>query len=308
MDVASTRFSSNRKETDAPVIYHYTDPKGLIGILSDDQLWATDIRYLNDSSELRHTELMHRQILEELIAQSPPGSVRHKLATRARDQRPVGATDKTYVICFSETDDLLTQWKTYGSWGAGFSIGFDRAQLEASLNALSPPSTGASDLYGLGLGYTQSQVVRVQYSEEEQRVELRRVFAKYLALLSDKSSSSKINNCAAAIADNAALSASQFKHPGFAAEAEWRIIVSCHWMGKLDDVFFRPSSRTVIPYVKTGKLPNAKLPVVSVTIGPTLDQDLSRQSVLTLLVRKGYYEDRRQVEIKTSSIPLVRMD
>jgi len=52
------RVAASRGATDVPVIYHYTDPKALIGILSQGQLWATDIRYLNDNSELRHAEEM----------------------------------------------------------------------------------------------------------------------------------------------------------------------------------------------------------------------------------------------------------
>jgi hypothetical protein len=33
------------------LIYHYTDLRGLLGILDERKLWATDIRYLNDTSE-----------------------------------------------------------------------------------------------------------------------------------------------------------------------------------------------------------------------------------------------------------------
>jgi hypothetical protein len=35
------------------VLYHYTDIKGLQGIWEEGQIWATDSRYLNDTSELR---------------------------------------------------------------------------------------------------------------------------------------------------------------------------------------------------------------------------------------------------------------
>src|SRR5579863_6528378 len=37
-----------------PTIYHYTDDKGLRGILEFGTLWFTDIFNLNDPSELRH--------------------------------------------------------------------------------------------------------------------------------------------------------------------------------------------------------------------------------------------------------------
>lgn len=31
--------------------YHYTDAQGLLGIIQNGRLWATDIRFLNDPSE-----------------------------------------------------------------------------------------------------------------------------------------------------------------------------------------------------------------------------------------------------------------
>jgi hypothetical protein len=35
-----------------PVVYHYTDARAFEAILKNDKLWATDLRYLNDSLEL----------------------------------------------------------------------------------------------------------------------------------------------------------------------------------------------------------------------------------------------------------------
>ena len=35
------------------VLYHYTDSGGLKGILSSGKIWATDIHYLNDKSEIQ---------------------------------------------------------------------------------------------------------------------------------------------------------------------------------------------------------------------------------------------------------------
>jgi len=100
-------------------------------------LWATDIRYLNDSSELRHAEDVQHLMLEEIIRESPDGSLQMKLATKVLDGRDLFKGEKTYVTCFCAKDDLFPQWKTYGSWGSGFSIGFDREKLE-SLDALCP--------------------------------------------------------------------------------------------------------------------------------------------------------------------------
>ena len=46
--------SQNAMHDDHPELWHYTTKSGLEGILSSKQLWATDFRCLNDTSEIRH--------------------------------------------------------------------------------------------------------------------------------------------------------------------------------------------------------------------------------------------------------------
>ena len=61
-------------------IYHYTDPRGLVGVLSHDQLWATDIRFLNDSAELVHAERIQKEVLEQIRSDRESGAVEKLLA------------------------------------------------------------------------------------------------------------------------------------------------------------------------------------------------------------------------------------
>ena len=289
--------------TGPPFIYHYTDPKGLIGILSEGQLWATDIRYLNDSSELLHAEKLHGQVLQELSAAAPADSIRKRLATVARERAPWQYRLHTYAVCFCADDDLLTQWKTYGAWGSGFSIGFDRRELELALPSLVPP---ADMIDGPDVSLT-----RVVYSEEEQKESFRLHFDECVSQLPANPSPKDIKKAATDIAADAARSACRFKHPAFASEKEWRIVISSDPFGSgaPKPLSFRASSRTVIPYLKTTRQADKKLPIVSITIGPTLNQELSYQSVMQLLVENGYCDDEnRSVTVTNSNVPLTRTD
>ncbi len=56
-----------RKEhTNVPVfLYHYTNAAGLNGIISSNRMWATNISYLNDSSEILYASELIKQTLEE---------------------------------------------------------------------------------------------------------------------------------------------------------------------------------------------------------------------------------------------------
>jgi len=46
------------------VLYHYTSADGLIGILTSKSIWLTDLRYMNDLSELQYAN----QLIEKRLA------------------------------------------------------------------------------------------------------------------------------------------------------------------------------------------------------------------------------------------------
>lgn len=319
------------------VVYHYTDPKGLIGILTSGQFWATDIRYVNDSSEQVHAEGIFEGFLNQLEAEyadkHDEKTILHFCRvnvhrTNRRRGGPVSPSDveeneegiesetapkrmwlnegfAEYVVCFSEEDDCVTQWNTYGSRGSGFSIGFDRENLSKAVQ----PRPATNWMAGVSPGV---ELVKVRYSEDEQVCYLRELWDKARERYYDNNRRFRtvlnLDDCAKTVVREAALSASRFKHPCFEWESEWRIIVKSPGFGL--DLAFRPSRRTVVPYIKipdfrgVDQEANRRLPVKSITIGPTLHQELSVGSVEALLWSKDY----RGVEIRKSQLPLVLTD
>jgi len=74
---------------DDPIIYHYTSPDGLIGILREGQLRATSIRHFEDKTELLYAETIHENVLNEIEAQYSPNSLESGLARACRiEPRP----------------------------------------------------------------------------------------------------------------------------------------------------------------------------------------------------------------------------
>jgi hypothetical protein len=50
-------------------LYHYTTLSGLLGIVDSAELRCSDIRYMNDSTELRHTlDLLGEQVTRRIVA------------------------------------------------------------------------------------------------------------------------------------------------------------------------------------------------------------------------------------------------
>ncbi len=53
-------------------LYHYTDARGLIGIVTQAVLWATDAEFLNDAQELKYgRDELHQALIARAGELSP---------------------------------------------------------------------------------------------------------------------------------------------------------------------------------------------------------------------------------------------
>ena len=62
-----------------PVLYHYTNQHGLLGILKSKVIWASHTQYLNDSDEFRHAIKLVRKELERMINKDEPEGLQRDL-------------------------------------------------------------------------------------------------------------------------------------------------------------------------------------------------------------------------------------
>ena len=145
-----------RKSVDEsyPELWHYTTGAGLHGILTSQQLWATDISYLNDAEEF--TGFFDRKLLHILEAGVREGIVEAKKTQEGLNHiKDLGGESvilknisvhlleairettlklQVYVTSFcspsrdSTEDGLLSQWRGYGLDG-GYAIVFDTKKL-----------------------------------------------------------------------------------------------------------------------------------------------------------------------------------
>jgi hypothetical protein len=97
----------------------------------------------------------------------------------------------------------------------------------------------------------------------------------------------------------------RFKHPAFAVEKEWRLIVrptSPNLNTKeIAYLQFRTSRGMMVPYVELHPKEGALLPITSVRSGPTLDQRRVAKSLDLLFKQKGY----GNIPINGSEIPVI---
>jgi hypothetical protein len=281
-------------------LYHYTDARGLLGIIESRALWATDFRYLNDGKELLYP---YEPLLHELEGYEFPllAAVKSRL-----DQICMGrAADPTggvFVACLSATHDEPGQWLRLGGDGGGYALRLNVEMLSAT--ALYP----ATSDHGRLRMRLRTGPREVGYGDEWRDLEVERM-AGTLAGGSGRAPSSDIvpQELAASLLDDLAL----IKHDAFGAEQEWRLVVHALERTMLRhnsrtvadsvtataDVRIRPTTSGVLaPYVPISFEPQA---LVEVIVGPTAMPQLQQASVEKLLMYSGFGHTR----VSVSQIP-----
>lgn len=299
-DYLYVRF--RRTESEIPdLIFHFTNPQGLIGIAVSHKIWASNADFLNDSSEpnyaLRVLQASFQEIEHSLRRGSAAERALHGFWDLAMNEYKVQGPH-IYVFCFSEHDDLLSQWRSYGGHGAGYALGFSGRRLSQFIRA--------------GDG---QYLVKIVYDEERQRKEATSVFGQIVSVIDVAENRFGPIDCRTMGAEwsrferrvrTAVLSEiirlrARFKAPAFCEEGEWRIAQFVHPRTNKPEVEFRLGVDVIRPYVELDFGAN-KLPIEQITVGPTLNTDLARQSLDILLARCGY----PNTNVKISAVPFRR--
>lgn len=299
--------SWNAIHNDPPkILFHYTTAGGLLGILKASEIWATHVRYLNDTMEWLHSMTLIRQIIEQRRGASD-GTLVRNLHDGILICLDIHNTEIPYAACFCEDGDLLSQWNAYAGRGGGYAIGLESRSLD-------PKQVPRAVLTDWPL--CDYRLRKVVYELDEQRRLIADCLDQMVGFLDRKAASSTeeeasrdLPECIHLASDLLLDMASWFKHPAFRSEAEWRLI---SWQPhiRLDPSkprLYRESNGHVVPYVTVPIVTRAgvglgKAPARLVTIGPRLDAELARKS-LEMFLMQYHYEF---TDIETSGVPLSR--
>lgn len=269
------------------ILYHYTDASGLLGIISSHRLWATDVAFLNDPSEGK----LFPQHLLELMRQKEGGLT--PLEARIVDQMTIGLKQKAfpshrYSVSFCEDGDLLGQWRGYGSFGAGYAVGFD-------LTGLPHPQIG--------------HPVKVKYGFQNLDALALDLLSIYVEASNNWHNHTFDELCQHGAGALRTISLG-FKDISYADERETRILTSANYEER--DLFkeeaplrFRSRGSDIIPYTSlyldliTPDKGVSPLPIRKIITGPGVDFDRNRKSLEFLLSSNDY----NNVEIVQSKIP-----
>lgn len=276
-DIIQRLYADSTRDT----LYHYTNLQGLQGVVDSGVLRASDVRYMNDSTELRHTlELMQQHISQRLQAGTDHPALLNALQEWL-SHRIVGGP-MLFAASFRANGNLLGQWRGYSALGKGVSLGFAPDWLREKADAQGFQI--ARCIYHPG---TQENLVEeiVDAVEDDAQRALESRGDLDEAVIFERLESRLLRIAAV------------LKHPAFEEEQEWRLVSPV--MDDCQDcpVAFREGVSMLIPWYpfRLGTNETDPMRLEHVFLGPTPNTDLSMNS-LALYLRKRGVEPRRGVE------------
>ena len=277
------------------ILYHYTSAAGLLGIVNQQRLRATNFSYLNDSSEITYGLDLIRQRLALRIGRD---ETTRKMLSEARDVLDDFAPlSETYVACFSTRRDDLSQWRGYGDNIADrYCLAFKRPQLQLvpDIPAASPPP--------MFLPYLASVIYSSRTQSERVDMMIDTMLARPPEVTSHSSHMTPIRFSHAMHIAMALLNvAPRFKSETFKAESEWRrVLTGVDRIGT--PVYFCVRDGRLRPYLNLClKTRERRLPIEEMMLLPHGAAASALKATQMLLTTRGY-----PAEIVTlSTIPFI---
>jgi hypothetical protein len=246
-------YAQMKKDSaDGTVVWHYTGYDAFVGMVKEGKLRASDIRYLNDTSELNHYLHVAAEVANEL---GPP----LKSVGQYLRNNTIARLQQTYITCFSKEFDDLSQWRAYCKTALAFSIGFDAEKLKK--------------LFGL-----TDVIYRVDKQKEAIRAILKPLYDQAqkdpefaVDPWPDGMRISFGSQYLVPACNQLKWTAYYNKSPAFVAENEVRIV----WSGTAGGLKFQPSGSLVVPYIELDLRAAGQdgFPIKHVLVGPGPHKD-----------------------------------
>lgn len=251
------------------IVYHYTSHEVALSIFMNEELWLTNISYLNDRYEFWWTYTQFKNYCAKRSLENDEIFP----ATKAKVDRFISSQEKGIsicVACFSAKPDDAAQWHRYAIDGRGVAIGFSIEGLH------------------LALGAKHGQADFVLYGVEE----------------CEKNLDSAIRDLEAADQGGQQLAGTSIdplprvatftKEPSFTPEEEYRLALYGVFYGNYK---FRPSANSLVPYVP---LRCSRECIADIKMGPNASREsINAWSLLITQVNGG--SDTKLTKLSRSS-------
>ena len=206
-------FLEEHRNNPPEMLWHYTNTRGVLGILRTGKMFATHVAFLNDASEMRYASLPLWRTLQKVLSETQDPLDRqflYKFGERISNY----FSGWVCVVSFSAAKNELSQWRAYGGESGSFSLGFTPAMLQGRC---AQQKTSGFHLY------------KCEYKDSVQSKLCERFVAASLeefrkaAQTEDEASREGPRICDEALKGFGRI-APLIKHPDFEQENEWRLV------------------------------------------------------------------------------------
>jgi hypothetical protein len=263
------------------IIYHYTSPGGLLGIIENGLIWASHISHLNDEREVGYARELLDDVTDWLHEARNDGLETEVAYARGAIQtiRTIHDFTNFFVASFSSEWNSLSQWSRYAGAG-GYAVGID-------------PSFFQLD--------DRTRLQQVSYDRDHQLQLMKNIVDTHLP--STKGLAQKaLPIWGVEVGSHLVVFGLSCKSEGFSEEKEWRIVKLFprnEWM----EIEFRPGRFGIIPYWKLPiKQREGPCAIREIVIGPTHYGDDAVRAVELLLKAHGL--ESAGITIRESKIPI----
>jgi hypothetical protein len=280
------------------VLYHYTNVRGFMGILSSGELQVSNILYMNDASELKYGRDLVEKLFVKLRSdvEELPGLL---------SSLDLWLSSHVFAFSMSEDGNDLSQWKAYAGGLGGLAIGFGEfSNTDVEVNSSTP------------LKMTEL-LVNIVYEPCRQQSAVMALLTKALSIYRDLGKNIVQGDMRSKGGLNTSISNMliepiidlilKFKHEGFRNEAEWRLLCIVH-SEDANRVQYREGRMGLVPYVSVKLTPKSgvyivppRMPIRVVVQGPTSEPNIAEKALRGYLDRRNYKE---HTEIRASTVPL----
>lgn len=192
-------------ERNPNIIFHYCSVNTFLNIIMSKSLRLSDIEKSNDSMEKKLvTDTIIELLGTELRKHTDP-IIRNSISKTQRLMIEVNDVH-SYVCCFSEEADSLSQWRGYADEASGVAVGIDRSKVDFEL--------------------PRYKFIKVSYDRKEMedncRCIINKAIEKTMPLFHLKNANNLFSNLQELLRDIYL----KYKNNAFKNENEWRIVVN----------------------------------------------------------------------------------
>lgn len=280
------KYSLIGEKVTEEALFQYTRSSTILSLLKSNSIWGTSHKNLNDPTELSHGMSFFLERMEDFFKKISPNDFSQFIKFLEQEAYNPQFI-KIFIASFTANKDLLSQWRGYGDYGLGLSIGF--APNDVILDE------GRTSFW---VKVVYDDAVKRKIVDDILQNLLNHTIPKFRASVLTNSVDKIIEAILLSLLQVSLVNAVRFKDKAWSEEEEWRLIQLNLSGAKRSNkqVHVRNRNHELIEYCNFNFKQSVGNAIKEVVIGPRCNMANQRSSLETVLAGNN-------IKITNSVIP-----